>query len=654
MSKAEPLSLVFIDVKKAFDSINHGAIYQALTSAGVPRMLVEYIRDLYSSSTTRIISVPKVSSPVAVNRGVKQDDPMSPFLFNLVQDTCLDKLGGDVQLKENLKLLHIAFADDVVLLAPRMDLLQGIFNTYTKPLSNIGLDIHPRKCQSFEVVVERVNTNRRSGGGDKKILCKSTGGLMHGVLEIPALSGDKLYKYLGIQVGVNKNKERKALYESCTSDLSKMLQNLSAAPLKPTQRLQILKVHCLPKFDHRLALSPVNKGLLERMDKLVRREVIRWLKLPRRGVPLEFYHSPVSYGGLRIRSFRGTQEDLNARRITLLERNNDLFTKWLLKNSQWTKRLFGSTNDTRNNTRKRPAHVQISSNANDEENSRDTRPDWASARYKPDVEDPNTNELYEKVGMNGLRWLPRTPQSSGWVDCWRKNITIAGRDYVRAIMIRGGLLPTPSRKHQIGLSQDNMCPTCPDWVGTPAHCIQSCPRSHGARIRRHDFILDYFTRKLRHQEQTVEIRLEPRISVGTTHLKPDLVFWYPQRYPKVAYCVDAAVCSEERNPNQLHDEKVLKYSRPEVAAWIRQTSGVELVDVGAIAMTWREAWAATSANCVTDFPKNFLRMRDLSIMSLRCLNGSWKCWLDWVSHSGGRPDRNRNRPGVQNRNLRAE
>ena len=127
-----------------------------------------------------------------------------------------------------------------------------------------------------------------------------------------------------------------------------MLQNLSAAPLKPTQRLQILKVHCLPKFDHRLALSPVNKGLLERMDKLVRREVIRWLKLPRRGVPLEFYHSPVSYGGLRIRSFRGTQEDLNARRITLLERNNNLFTKWLLKNSQWTKRLFGSTNDTRN------------------------------------------------------------------------------------------------------------------------------------------------------------------------------------------------------------------------------------------------------------------------------------------------------------------
>ena len=30
MRKAKPMSLVFIDVKKAFDSINHGAIYEVL------------------------------------------------------------------------------------------------------------------------------------------------------------------------------------------------------------------------------------------------------------------------------------------------------------------------------------------------------------------------------------------------------------------------------------------------------------------------------------------------------------------------------------------------------------------------------------------------------------------------------------------------
>ena len=84
-----------------------------------------------------------------------------------------------------------------------------------------------------------------------------------------------------------------------------------------------MKVHLLPKLDHRLALSPVNKGLLERLDPLVRREVTRWLHLRRRGVQLEYLHSPVAYGGLGIRSYRGMQLELNNRRLDLLTGKND-------------------------------------------------------------------------------------------------------------------------------------------------------------------------------------------------------------------------------------------------------------------------------------------------------------------------------------------
>ena len=94
MSKAQPLTLVFTNIKKAFDSINHGSIYQALKSAGVLMLLVNYIKDLYSTSKTRIVSGPTVSSLVAMNRGIKLGEPMSPFLFNIVLDTCFRKLEG--------------------------------------------------------------------------------------------------------------------------------------------------------------------------------------------------------------------------------------------------------------------------------------------------------------------------------------------------------------------------------------------------------------------------------------------------------------------------------------------------------------------------------------------------------------------------------
>ena len=105
------------------------------------------------------------------------------------------------------------------------------------------------------------------------------------------------------------------LYEDCTNELSTMLRNLLSAPLKLPQRMQILKVHLLPKRDHRLALCAVNKGLLRRLDRLVRREVIRWLHFPRQGVPLEFFHSLVMYSGLGIRSYSGTMVDTGYKQL---------------------------------------------------------------------------------------------------------------------------------------------------------------------------------------------------------------------------------------------------------------------------------------------------------------------------------------------------
>ena len=277
-------------------------------------------------------------------RGVKQGDPMSPFLFNLVLDTCLRKLEGSVRLIDALRLNHIAFADDVVLIASKMDELQCIFDSYTGALEQIGLEIHPGKCQSFEVLV-RSSLRLSGGGGHRTVHTNAKSGLKHKDAEIPVLSAKKLYKYLDVMVGVDRNRERSQLYEDCTSELSTMLRNLSSAPLRPPQRMQILKVHLLPKLDHRLALSAVNKGLLRRLDRLVRREVIRWLHLQRRGVPLEFFHSPVMYGGLGIRSYAGTMVDINDRRLNLLIRNNDPYAKWLVSDSHWSQRWRGRTDD---------------------------------------------------------------------------------------------------------------------------------------------------------------------------------------------------------------------------------------------------------------------------------------------------------------------
>ena len=93
-----------------------------------------------------------------------------------------------------------------------MDVLQNIFDRYTGSLEHIGLEIHPGKCQSFEVLV-RNSLRLSGGGGHKTVHANAKSGLKHKGTEIPALSAEKLYKYLGVKVGVDRNRERKQLYE---------------------------------------------------------------------------------------------------------------------------------------------------------------------------------------------------------------------------------------------------------------------------------------------------------------------------------------------------------------------------------------------------------------------------------------------------------
>ena len=87
-----PLHLVFLDVSKAFDSVSHDTILLAMRRLGCPDPFLSYIRELYLRSSTVLEHNGKRSDPIHVNRGVKQGDPLSPFLFNAVIDWAISSL----------------------------------------------------------------------------------------------------------------------------------------------------------------------------------------------------------------------------------------------------------------------------------------------------------------------------------------------------------------------------------------------------------------------------------------------------------------------------------------------------------------------------------------------------------------------------------
>ena len=86
-----PLWVCAIDVRKAFDTVEHTGIWKALSNQGVPPAYVHLLKGLYTNQVGRIIT-PVRSRDFPIERGTKQGDPMSPSIFNAVLEDIFDQV----------------------------------------------------------------------------------------------------------------------------------------------------------------------------------------------------------------------------------------------------------------------------------------------------------------------------------------------------------------------------------------------------------------------------------------------------------------------------------------------------------------------------------------------------------------------------------
>ena len=76
-----PLCLTFIDLKKAFDSVETEVITEALAKQGVQTQYIKILCELYYRFTTRISPFYK-EVIIDIKRGVWQCHAISPKLFS--------------------------------------------------------------------------------------------------------------------------------------------------------------------------------------------------------------------------------------------------------------------------------------------------------------------------------------------------------------------------------------------------------------------------------------------------------------------------------------------------------------------------------------------------------------------------------------------
>ena len=143
--------LVTVDIEKAFDSVNHCFLLQILPKFGFGIDFVRSIKMILKNQESRIINGGKTTRYFKLERGPRQGDPISAYLFILVLEIFFILVKNNTKVKGlNIfkhEFLYTAFADDTTFfLKDRISIIEltnelNIFPNFS------GLKPNKTKCE---------------------------------------------------------------------------------------------------------------------------------------------------------------------------------------------------------------------------------------------------------------------------------------------------------------------------------------------------------------------------------------------------------------------------------------------------------------------------------------------------------------------------
>jgi hypothetical protein len=83
---------LFIDFKKACDSVKREILYNILLEFGIPKRLVRLIKMCLNETYSRVLIGKLLSDTFPVQNGLKQGDALSPLLFNFTLEHAVRKV----------------------------------------------------------------------------------------------------------------------------------------------------------------------------------------------------------------------------------------------------------------------------------------------------------------------------------------------------------------------------------------------------------------------------------------------------------------------------------------------------------------------------------------------------------------------------------
>ena len=162
--------LLFVDLKKAYDSVPRTALWYALKKLGVPDLAIDIIRSFHEGMRAKVSINGELLEEIKVRNGLRQGCTMAPVLFNLYACLVFERWSSQVASMEGVgtfllhkfdqklfrrytrnacesQLMDGQFADDAVLLATTRGGAEQAMMSFVRVARAFGLTVSIQKTK---------------------------------------------------------------------------------------------------------------------------------------------------------------------------------------------------------------------------------------------------------------------------------------------------------------------------------------------------------------------------------------------------------------------------------------------------------------------------------------------------------------------------
>ena len=234
--------LLFIDFEKAFDSVSWDFLQNVLKFYNFGPSIQNWVKAFYNKTISSVNQGGNLSEFFNIERGCRQGDPLSPYLFILCAEILAIKLRNNKKIK-GLKIVNTEnklsqFADDTAIILDGSEIsLQETMKELNRFAVISGLKINYSKTQVVWIGSMKYSQNT---------LCTNWN----------LQWGKTTFTYLGIDFNTDLSKMIKTNFDKKLLEIKSLLKQWSKRNLTPIGRITVVKTLALPKLIHLFSALP--------------------------------------------------------------------------------------------------------------------------------------------------------------------------------------------------------------------------------------------------------------------------------------------------------------------------------------------------------------------------------------------------------------